>query len=99
MFAILDVETTGLNPSGERITEIAVYLHDGQKITDEYQTLINPEKRIPFQITALTGIGDRMVADKPRFCDVAKDLVEITEGRIIVGHNVSFDYRFIRLTV
>ncbi|MEE4256270.1 MAG: exonuclease domain-containing protein [Bacteroidales bacterium] len=96
MFAIIDVETTGLNPAGERITEIAVYLHDGQKITDEYQTLLNPEKRIPFQITGLTGISNRMVADQPRFCEVAKDIVEMTEDRIIVGHNVAFDYRFLR---
>jgi len=96
MFAIIDVETTGLNPAGERITEIAVYLHDGQKITDEYQSLLNPEKRIPFQITGLTGISNNMVADKPRFCEIAKDIVEMTEGRIIVGHNVSFDYRFLR---
>jgi len=96
MYAILDVETTGLNPAGERMTEIAVYLHDGNRITDEFQTLINPEKKIPYQITNLTGINNKMVSDSPRFCDVAKEIVEITEGRIIVGHNVSFDYRFIR---
>lgn len=96
MFAIIDVETTGLNPSGERITEIAVYLHDGQKITGEFQTLLNPEKRIPHQITGLTGISNRMVADQPRFCEIARQIVEITEDRIIVGHNVSFDYRFLR---
>ena len=96
MFAIIDVETTGLNPSGERMTEIAVYLHDGHKITGEYQTLLNPEKRIPHQITGLTGISNRMVADQPRFCDIAKEIVIMTEGRIIVGHNVSFDYRFLR---
>jgi DNA polymerase-3 subunit epsilon len=96
MFAIIDVETTGLNPAGEKITEIAVYLHDGQKITDEFQTLINPEKRIPFQITGLTGISNPMVADQPRFCDIAREIVELTQDRIIVGHNVSFDYRFLR---
>lgn len=96
MFAIIDVETTGLNPAGERITEIAVYLHDGHKITDEYQTLVNPEKRISHQITSLTGISNRMVTDQPRFCEVAKEIVEMTESRIIVGHNVSFDYRFLR---
>ncbi len=98
MFAILDVETTGLSPTGERMTEIAIYLHDGHKITGEYQTLINPERRIPHQITGLTGISNRMVSDQPRFCEVARKIVELTEGRIIVGHNVSFDYRFIRLT-
>jgi len=96
MFAIIDVETTGLNPAGERMTEIAVYLHDGHRITDEFQTLLNPEKRIPYQITSLTGINNRMVIDQPRFCEIAREIVEMTEGRIIVGHNVSFDYRFLR---
>ena len=96
MFAILDVETTGLNPAGERITEIAIYLHDGTRITGEFQTLLNPEKRIPFQITSLTGISNKMVNKAPRFCEVAKKIVELTEDRIIVGHNVAFDYRFLR---
>ena len=96
MFAIIDLETTGLSPAAERITEIAVYLHDGRKITGEFQTLLNPEKRIPYQITGLTGISDRMVADKPRFCEVARQIVEMTERRIIVGHNVAFDYGFLR---
>jgi DNA polymerase III subunit epsilon len=95
MFAIIDLETTGLNPATERITEIAVYLHDGDTITGEYQQLLNPEKNIPYQITALTGISNRMVAGAPRFCEVARRIVEMTEGRIIVGHNVSFDYRFL----
>ncbi|MEN8225312.1 MAG: exonuclease domain-containing protein [Bacteroidota bacterium] len=96
MFAILDLETTGLNPASERMTEIAVYLHDGNKITGEFQSLLNPEKRIPYQITGLTGISNNMVSDAPRFCDIAREIVELTEGRIIVGHNVSFDYRFLR---
>ena len=95
MFAIIDLETTGLNPATERITEIAVYLYDGNTITGRYQQLLNPEKRIPYQITALTGISNRMVAGAPRFCEVARKIVEMTEDRIIVGHNVSFDYRFL----
>ena len=96
MFAIIDVETTGLNPAREKITEIAVYLHDGNRITGEFQTLVNPEIRIPYQITGLTGISNNMVSDAPRFCDIAKEIVELTTDRIIVGHNVSFDYRFLR---
>ncbi|MDT8393528.1 MAG: exonuclease domain-containing protein [Bacteroidales bacterium] len=96
MFAIIDVETTGLNPAGEKITEIAIYLHDGKRITGEYHSLVNPEKRIPFQITGLTGISNRMVRDAPRFCEIAKDIVTLTQDRIVVGHNVSFDYRFLR---
>ncbi len=96
MYAIIDVETTGGSPAREKITEIAIYLHDGQKITGEFITLINPEKNIPYNITALTGITNEMVADAPRFCEVARDIVELTENRTIVAHNSNFDYSFIR---
>lgn len=96
MFAILDIETTGGSPASEKITEIAIFFHDGQKVVDEWSTLINPEKPIPYFITGLTGITNEMVADAPRFYEVAKEIVERTEDHIIVGHNVSFDYSFIR---
>jgi DNA polymerase-3 subunit epsilon len=96
MYAILDIETTGGSPRDEKITEIAIYFHDGKTITDEWSTLINPEKPIPYFITGLTGITNEMVADAPMFYDIAKELVERTEGQIIVGHNVNFDYSFIK---
>ena len=96
MYAILDIETTGGSPKSEKITEIAIYLHDGEKITSEFATLINPEKFIPNFITNLTGINNEMVADAPKFYEVAKKIVELTEGKIVVGHNVNFDYNFIK---
>jgi DNA polymerase-3 subunit epsilon len=96
MFAILDIETTGGSPKSEKITEIAIYFHDGQKIVDEWCTLLNPEKTIPYFITALTGITNEMVANAPRFFEIAKEFVERTENHIIVGHNVAFDYSFIK---
>ncbi len=96
MFAILDIETTGGSPASEKITEIAIYFHDGQKVVDEWSTLINPEKPIPYFITGLTGITNEMVSGAPRFYEVAKEIVEKTENHTIVGHNVSFDYSFIR---
>lgn len=96
MFAIVDVETTGLNPKTERITEIAIFLHDGRKVTHEFTTLINPEKKIPYRITQMTGITNKMVEDAPRFCDVARDILELTEGKTLVGHHVAFDYSFLR---
>ena len=58
LYAIIDIETTGGQPSQDAITEIAIVLHDGQQITDQYSTLINPERPIPFFITQLTGISD-----------------------------------------
>jgi DNA polymerase-3 subunit epsilon len=96
MFAIVDIETTGGSPSLEKITEIALYIHDGEKIINEYSTLINPEKNIPYFITNLTGITNEMVADAPKFYEVARQIIELTQGCIFVAHNVSFDYHFIR---
>ena len=96
MYAIVDVETTGLSPAGEKITEIAIYVHDGQQIVDEFQSLVNPEKKIPYRIVQMTGINDHLVQDAPRFCEIAKKVVELTEDKILVGHNVRFDYNFIR---
>jgi DNA polymerase-3 subunit epsilon len=96
MYAILDIETTGGSPKTEKITEIAIFFHDGKKVVDEWSTLINPEKPIPYFITGLTGITNEMVADAPRFYEVARDIVERTENHTIVGHNVKFDYSFIK---
>jgi len=96
MYAIVDIETTGGSAKLERITEIAIYLHDGEKITDEYVTLVNPERNIPYFITNLTGITNEMVEDAPRFYEIAGKIVELTEGRIFVAHNAKFDYSFIR---
>jgi len=97
MFAIIDVETTGLSASiGEKITEIAIYIHDGKEVVDSFETLINPEKKIPYRIVQMTGITNQMVQDAPKFYEVAKKIVEVTDGKVIVGHNVRFDYSFIR---
>jgi DNA polymerase III subunit epsilon len=96
MYSIIDIETTGLSPRNEKITEIAVFVYDGEKVVDEFSTLLNPEVSIPYRITQLTGISNKMVKDAPRFCDVAKQVVEMTEGTTLVGHNVNFDYGFIR---
>lgn len=96
MYAIVDVETTGGSARLEKITEIAVYLHDGEKITGEYVSLINPERNIPYFITNITGITNEMVENAPRFYEIARTIVEITEGRTFVAHNARFDYSFIR---
>lgn len=95
-YAIIDIETTGGKASRDRITEIAIIIHDGEKEIDRFESLINPERSIPYNITRITGITDDMVAEAPRFYEVAKRVVEITEGRIFVAHNVRFDYGFIK---
>lgn len=96
MYSIIDIETTGGNPYRDKITEIAIFVHDGQKVVKEYKTLINPERRIPPFISRMTGITDDMVARAPKFYEVAKEIVEITENTIFVAHNASFDYNFIK---
>ena len=96
MFAIIDIETTGGSSRLEKITEIAVYLHDGEKITGEFVSLVNPERNIPYFITNLTGITNEMVENAPCFFEIAKTIVELTEGRTFVAHNARFDYSFIR---
>lgn len=96
MYAILDIETTGGSPRVEKITEIAIYFYDGREIVKEWSSLINPEKSIPPFITNLTGITNEMVTDAPKFYEIAKELVEMTSDCTIVGHNVQFDYSFIK---
>lgn len=95
-FAIVDVETTGGRASRDKITEIGIVLYDGQEIIDTYQSLLNPQTYIPAGIVQLTGITQDMVKDAPLFHEVARDIVEFTEGAIFVAHNVRFDYGFLR---
>jgi len=95
MYAIIDLETTG-HMAGNRITEIALFIHDGEQVVEEYQTLVNPERSIPLFIQRLTGIDDHMVKDAPRFCEVAEKVQRMTEACIFVAHNVGFDYGTLR---
>ena len=95
MYAITDIETTGGYASGNGITEISIYVHDGNRVVQHFQTLINPVQRIPFYITALTGISDYMVKDAPLFEEVAEQIFELLDGKIFVAHNVNFDFSFI----
>ena len=92
MYTIIDVETTGQT---NRITEISIFKYDGNKVVDEFTSLVNPEDYIPAHITALTGINNAMVANAPYFSDIADAILRITEEAIFVAHNVNFDYNVI----
>lgn len=94
-FAIVDIETTGSHASGAKITEIAILIHNGKKVIEEYQSLVNPHCPIPFTIQSLTGISNEMVEDAPSFADVAEDVYHLLQGKIFVAHNVNFDYSFL----
>lgn len=94
-YVVVDIETTGGRGDAHRITEIgAVKLRDG-RIIDRFQTLVNPQRTIPAGITRLTGITPEMVADAPRFADIADAFDTFMGDAIFVAHNVSFDYGFI----
>jgi DNA polymerase III subunit epsilon len=96
MYAIVDIETTGGYAANHRITEIAIYHHDGLNVTGHYHTLINPERNIPHYITGLTGITSEMVLDAPSFSQIASEILEQLEGKIFVAHNAHFDYSFLK---
>ena len=96
MYAILDIETTGGKYNEEGITEIAIYKFDGQKVVDQFISLVNPEQPIQPFVVNLTGINNEMLRNAPKFYEVAKRIVEITEDCILVAHNAKFDYRILR---
>ena len=92
LYAVIDTETTGGTPRFSRLTDISIFITDGEQVLDEFSSLINPGIPIPPFITQLTGIDDEMVAGAPRFEEIAKQIVEITENTVFVAHNVNFDY-------
>jgi DNA polymerase-3 subunit epsilon len=96
MYTILDIETTGGQFNEEGITEIAIYKFDGHEVIDQFISLLNPEKEIQPFVVKLTGINNAMLRSAPKFYEVAKRIIEITEGSILVAHNTSFDYRILR---
>jgi len=96
VFAIVDTETTGGNPVKDRIMEIAIVLHDGQQVVEEFSTLINPQTPIAPFIIALTGITDEMVAASPTFEEISSDIMRLTDKSIFVAHNCRFDYSVLR---
>lgn len=96
MYAILDIETTGGQFNEEGITEIAIYKYDGHEITDQFISLVNPEIPIQPFVVKLTGINNAMLRSAPKFYEIAKRIIEITQDCIIVAHNSSFDYRILR---
>ncbi|WP_127137917.1 exonuclease domain-containing protein [Flagellimonas oceanensis] len=96
MYAILDIESTGGKYNEEGITEIAIHRFDGREVVDKFICLINPEREIQPFVAKLTGINNKMLRSAPKFHEVAKRIVEITEGAVLVAHNAQFDYRILR---
>ncbi|TXT33206.1 MAG: DNA polymerase III subunit epsilon [Comamonadaceae bacterium] len=95
-YLLLDLETTGSSALQDRITEIAaVRVEQGVEVT-RWSTLVNPGTPISGFIEQLTGINDAMVADAPRFAEVASQLMTLLDGAVLVAHNVRFDHGFLQ---
>jgi DNA polymerase-3 subunit epsilon len=94
-WAIVDLETTGGHIGRDRITEIGLILLDGEQ-QQRYQTLVNPLQPIPPFIENMTGISNAMVQDAAPFSAIAADLLPMLQGRLLLAHNVRFDYGFLR---
>jgi len=92
----LDIETTGLNPESDSITEIGAVRFKGNRVEDEWHSLINPGQRIPSHITRLTGITDAMVRNAPNIHEVLDDLAYFVGDAPVLGHNVRFDLSFLK---
>lgn len=100
-FVVFDLETTGLvnNPAGgkmDAITEIGAVKIEHGEIREKFATLVNPERKLDDEIVKLTGITDEMVKDAPKISEVIGDFCKFCDGCLLVGHNVQFDYKFVR---
>ncbi|HYY62549.1 MAG TPA: 3'-5' exonuclease, partial [Burkholderiales bacterium] len=94
--AIVDLETTGTRPAADRVTEIGVLEVERFEVVSEWSTLINPGVALPSEIQALTGITHQMLAQAPRFAELAPELHQRLAGRVFIAHNARFDYTFLR---
>ena len=94
--AILDTETTGLDPRGDRIIEIGIIRVENGSETRRFNALINPECALPAIITEITGITDNMLVSAQKFESIAEEVSDILDGAIFVAHNAPFDLGFVR---
>jgi DNA polymerase-3 subunit epsilon len=96
VYAIVDIETTGGFQPQNRIIEVAVVTHDGERVGETYQRLINPMRFLPGFITGLTGITMDMLEEAPVFEEIAAELFDLLKDRVFVAHNVNFDLNFVK---
>jgi DNA polymerase-3 subunit epsilon len=94
--AVVDVETTGLSAAfGERVCEIGIVLAQGDAILDTYQTLVNPQRPISPGASSVNGLTDADVCQAPTFADIAAQVLERIDSRLLVCHNAPFDLGFL----
>jgi DNA polymerase-3 subunit epsilon len=95
-FCIVDVETTGLSASRERVIEIAIVKVENLRIVERFSSFVNPQRPIPFFITALTGISDDDVQSAPLFYQIKDKIIELSDKSFIAAHNIPFDLSFLK---
>ena len=96
MYAIIDTETSGGKFNEEKIIEIAIIIYDGKNIIDTFTTLIKPNVKVDYFVQKLTGIKNSDLVDKKTFKDYAKHISNLVSNKIIIGHNVEYDYRILK---
>ena len=95
-YVIFDLETTGISPNYDEVIEISALKVKGGEVVDEFNTLVNPGRKIPFGATKVNGITNAMVAEAPAFSHVLEEFLDFAEGLVLVGHNIArFDMKFI----
>ena len=95
-YVIFDLETTGISPNYDEVIEISALKVKGGEVVDEFNTLVNPGRKIPFGATKVNGIRNAMVAEAPAFSHVLAEFLDFAEGLVLVGHNIArFDMKFI----
>jgi DNA polymerase III subunit epsilon len=92
----LDLETTGLSPYHERIIEVGAIRVKNGKTIQTYNTLVDPQQKIKYYITQITGISQKDILGKPIFHEISDELLEIIGDSIVVAHNARFDYGFLK---
>ncbi|MBW7998235.1 MAG: 3'-5' exonuclease [Candidatus Glassbacteria bacterium] len=95
-YVVIDVETTGFAPPADRVIEIGMVRVEGGRITDSYESLVNPRRPVPGPISSLTGISCSMLESQPTFDQICAEVVGFLGDSVFVAHNAPFDWRFVQ---
>jgi DNA polymerase-3 subunit epsilon len=94
--AFVDVETTGCSPTGDSVIDIGIVRVENNKVVEIFQSLVNPNRSLPPEITLLTGINERELENAPTFRKLKNRVKQLLDGAVFVAHNARFDYSFIK---
>lgn len=96
-YVAFDIETTGLSPETSEIIEIGAVRYEGEVALDSFSSLIRPSEKIADRITQITGITNEMVANEPSYEEVVPRFLDYIKDDILIGHNVAFDFSFMKV--